>query len=206
VPDIIIAGVGGQGTILASKLLAQAALSEGRMVRTAETIGMAQRGGSVLGHVRIAPKGASATPNSAVLSPLVSIGHADLLIGFEPAEAVRALDYLHPGGMVVVAKQALEPVTATLSNLVYDGTAELDYLRTCEQSGRLTTLVVVDGAAICAELGSTRVLNVVLLGAALKLGSLDLSAAALTTAIETLVKPQYVELNKTALTKGMQLT
>jgi indolepyruvate ferredoxin oxidoreductase beta subunit len=175
------------------------------MVRTAETIGMAQRGGSVLGHVRIAPQETATAPGSTVLSPLVPIGHADLLIGFEPAEAVRALDYLRPGGMVVVTKQALEPVTATLSNLVYDGTAELDYLRVCERSGRLATLAVVDGAAICTELGSTRVLNVVLLGAALGLEGPDLPAAALIAAIESLVKPQYIELNKTALTRGMEL-
>jgi indolepyruvate ferredoxin oxidoreductase beta subunit len=176
------------------------------MVRTAETIGMAQRGGSVLGHVRIAPQEAAATPRPAALSPLVPVGHADLLIGFEPAETVRALDYLRPGGVAVTAGQTLEPVTATLDNLNYDGTAELDYLRACEQSGRLATLVIIDGAAICAELNSTRVLNVALLGAALGLGSLDLSAAALITAIETLVKPQYVELNKTALTEGLHLT
>jgi indolepyruvate ferredoxin oxidoreductase beta subunit len=202
--DIVIAGVGGQGTVLASKLLASAALIEGRMVRTAETIGMAQRGGSVLGHVRIARAYGSSADAS--LSPLVPPATASLLIGFEPAETVRALSLVRHGGTVVTARQAIEPVTATLSNQSYDGSAELAYLQACEASGRLGTLVVVDGAAICATLASTRVLNVVLLGAALGTGSIDLSATALTRAIETLVKPELVELNQAALAQGIQLT
>jgi indolepyruvate ferredoxin oxidoreductase beta subunit len=193
--DIIIAGVGGQGTVLASKLLAQAAVSEGYPVRTAETIGMAQRGGSVLGHVRIAGQ---------YLSPLIPQKAADLLIGFEPGETVRTLDYLRNGGTVITAEQALEPVTATLSALPYDGKTELAYLRGCAATGRIGTLKIVDGAEICAELGSTRFLNVVLLGAALSVKDFEVSALALTKAIETLVKPQYVALNTTALTRGME--
>jgi indolepyruvate ferredoxin oxidoreductase beta subunit len=224
-PDIVIAGVGGQGTILASKLLAQAALLEGRTVRTAETIGMAQRGGSVLGHIRIktpdAPpaasrlnpshneqhKGRSSSPVApALLSPLVPLGQADLLIGFEPGETVRALDYLRPGGAVVTAMRALEPVTATLNAKLYDGAAEIAYLRSCKESGWLATLVLVDGEAACAQLGSTKVLNVVLLGAALASGGLDVPPAMLLQAIEVLLRPQHVALNKTALAKGMEGT
>jgi indolepyruvate ferredoxin oxidoreductase beta subunit len=227
--DIIIAGVGGQGTVLASKLLAQAALSQGRMVRTAETIGMAQRGGSVLGHVRIASPSAplagsssaaqsptspsspsTARPPSAMgraadtpFSPLVSQGAADLLIGFEPGETVRALGYLRHGGTVVTAMQALEPVTATLTNLSYSGKAELAYLRGCKTNGRIGILVTIDGAALCASLNSTRVLNVVLLGAALATKSLDIPPSAVAQAIETLVRPQLVELNREALARGM---
>jgi indolepyruvate ferredoxin oxidoreductase beta subunit len=223
--DIIIAGVGGQGTVLASKLLAQAALSKGYLVRTAETIGMAQRGGSVLGHVRIAGRYESSddkggfrwmpwrsqrhrtghnAPHDAPLSPLIPQGAADLLIGFEPGETVRALSYLRQGGTVVTAKQALEPVTAMLSALPYDGRSELAYLRGCAAKGRIGTLRTVDGAEICAELGSTRILNVVLLGAALSVKDFEVSALALTKAIESLVKPQYRELNTTALARGME--
>lgn len=80
--NCILAGVGGQGTVLASKLIAQAGLSSGQMVRTAETIGMAQRGGCVVSHVRTGKR---------VHSPLVPIGQADIIIGFEPGEAVRNL-------------------------------------------------------------------------------------------------------------------
>ncbi len=92
--NVSIAGIGGQGSVLAARILAQAAEAKGWQVRSAETIGMAQRGGSVMSHVRI---GAS------LFSPLVSLGQAALVIGFEPAEAARALPYLKPGGAVVAA-------------------------------------------------------------------------------------------------------
>ena len=90
--NILLAGVGGQGTVLAAKVLAQAALEKGWQVRTAETIGMAQRGGNVVSHVRIGNKGEQ------VHAPLVSRGTADLIIAFEPAEAARVLPYLAPAG------------------------------------------------------------------------------------------------------------
>jgi indolepyruvate ferredoxin oxidoreductase beta subunit len=199
--DVVIAGVGGQGTVLASKLLARAALLERREIRTAETIGMAQRGGSVLGHIRI---GADAVTTFAPLSPLVPLGHADMLIGFEPGETVRALGYLREGGTVVTAREALKPVTAALGAASYDGNAECAYLRACEKSGRIGRLTVVDGAAACAALGSTRVLNVVLLGAALATKSLDLPVSAVQEALEALIKPSYIELNRAALAKGME--
>lgn len=83
--NIILCGVGGQGTILASKLIAAAAMKKGIMVRTAETIGMAQRGGSVFSHLKL---------GSGSFSPLIGRGRADLIIGFEPAEAVRQLPFL----------------------------------------------------------------------------------------------------------------
>ena len=107
--SFILAGVGGQGTVLASKLIAKAAMARGECVRTAETIGMAQRGGSVVSHVRV---GASH-------SPMVPLGGADAVIGFEPAEAVRALPYLKAGGTVVCATSAVKPVTASLLSLIH---------------------------------------------------------------------------------------
>ncbi|MDR1013885.1 MAG: indolepyruvate oxidoreductase subunit beta [Coriobacteriales bacterium] len=234
--DFVVAGVGGQGTVLASKLLAQAALLEGRTVRTAETIGMAQRGGSVLGHVRIGspphqgegvtggtvqrdsgdgtvlsqPAHARAVTkqyrprchahcHAHPLSPLVPLGHADLLLGFEPGETVRALAYLREGGTVVTARQTQKPVTATLGTVAYDGTAELDYLHACEACGRIGRLLAVDGARAVAAVGLPRALNVVLLGAALSTGAIDLPRSAFETALERLVKPRFVEPNKQAL-------
>ena len=208
--DIVIAGVGGQGTVLASKLLAQAAMISGDLVRAAETIGMAQRGGSVLGHVRISHQvegyqAAAEQKSTAPLSPLVPEGGAELLIGFEPGETVRALGFLRKGGTVVTVTQAIAPVTAALSNSQYDGQAELAYLSACKNSGRLAKLVLVNGAQAIDELGSTRILNVVLIGAALATGCLGISDDAIATAIETLVKPGYVHINKQALSYGRQL-
>ena len=106
--DILLAGVGGQGTVLAAKVLAQAAQSKGWQVRTAETIGMAQRGGNVTSHVRMGSNG------EAVYSPLITPGTADMVIALEPGEAARALPYLAPAGVLVTATTAIQPVTAAL--------------------------------------------------------------------------------------------
>src|SRR5690554_4392083 len=104
--NIIFAGVGGQGTVLASKLVAECAMNKGLNAHTAETIGMAQRGGSVVSHVRIGDD---------VYSPLIPYGQTDLLIGFEPCEAVRNLHYLKRDGTVVVSNRIVTPTTATLT-------------------------------------------------------------------------------------------
>ncbi len=150
--NCILAGVGGQGTVLASKLIAQTAMEAGKFARTAETIGMAQRGGSVVSHVRIGERAEE------VHSPLLPHGSADLLIGFEPAEAVRALPYLKKGGAAVVSSKAVQPVTATLSGKSYDAEEVLSYLRKT-----VPVLVEVDTEAICAACGSAKVANVALL-------------------------------------------
>ena len=199
--NVIIAGVGGQGTVLASKLIAYAAMERGDFVRTAETIGMAQRGGSVLGHVRILNAN-EVNDGTSLLSPLVPKGAADLLIGFEPGEAVRAIDFLRPGGVAVVAKQIVAPVTATLAKTSYDGQAELDYLHSLVESKRIGKLIVVDGQEICLTCGSPRVLNVALLGAAAASGALGFSADLFDRAIEAQVKERFVTLNKQALRLG----
>ena len=100
--DILLAGVGGQGTVLAAKVLAQAAQSKGWQVRTAETIGMAQRGGNVTSHVRMGSGGEE------VFSPLITPGTADIVIALEPGEAARALPFLAPGGVLVTATTAIQ--------------------------------------------------------------------------------------------------
>lgn len=149
--DILLCGVGGQGTILASKVLAGAAIEQGEEVKTTETIGMAQRGGSVVSHVRIGEQ---------IHSPLIPHKQADVIVGFEPAEVVRNLCYLKEGGIVVVSKKAIKPVTASLSNSNYDGIEMVSYIKE-----KVKTVIEVDGEAICEKCGSERVLNVALLGA-----------------------------------------
>ena len=111
--DILLAGGGGQGTVLAAKVLAQAAQSKGWQVRTAETIGMAQRGGNVTSHVRMGSGGEE------VFSPLITPGTADIVIALEPGEAARALPFLAPGGVLVTATTAIQPVTAALASQPY---------------------------------------------------------------------------------------
>ena len=185
--NCILAGVGGQGTVLASKLIAQAGLSNGLKVRTAETIGMAQRGGCVVSHVRTGTE---------IKSPHVPVGQADIIIGFEPAEAVRNLPYLKKDGVAVVATKAVRPVTASLTGSSYDGSDMLDYLK-----ANVKNLILVDGEAICASVGSAKVLNIALLGAALS--ALNISFEEMEAAIRVSVRPQFIDMNLKALHAGM---
>lgn len=186
----VLAGVGGQGIVLASKLIAQAAMNRGLFVRTAETIGMAQRGGCVVSHVRVGED---------VFSPMVPKGGADLILGFEPAEAVRCLPYLKPGGAVVASTRAVTPVTASLSGSAYNGARMLTYLRRLPLK-----LAEVDGGAVCAECGTARTLNVALLGAACTSGALPFDRSELETALRTRVAPRFAEMNLRALHAGAQ--
>lgn len=189
--NCILTGVGGQGTVLASKLIASTALENGLMVRTAETIGMAQRGGCVVSHVRT---GAN------LYSPLISYGQADIIIGFEPAEAVRCLPYLKKEGTVVVSSRGMQPVTAALTNYAYDGCEMMEYLY-----ANVKNLVVIDGEKLCAELGSVKVLNTVLLGAALATDTLNITKEQLIHSIHSILAPKYVDLNLQALETGYSI-
>ena len=183
--SIVLCGVGGQGTVLASKLLAGAAMDRGLPVKTAETIGMAQRGGSVFSHVRIGDGAAS---------PLIGRGRADLIIAFEPAEAVRQLPYLRPGGTVVVSDKPIVPASALVGGPAYDVDAVMGFLRE-----RVENLVVVDADAAARELGSSKCLNVVLLGAAVRSGVLSLTTDDIARAIKRLVPERFHDLNARAL-------
>ena len=190
--NILLAGVGGQGTVLAAKVLAQAAQSKGWQVRTAETIGMAQRGGSVVSHVRMGSDGEE------VHAPLVAPGTADVIVAFEPGEACRALGYLKPGGTVVSAVEVVQPVTAALSSAPYRADEVIAGLKAALDAAG-AQLELVDAAPILDELGNRRALNTVLLAATVASGSVPLSVAELKEAIAACVKPRFVEMNLTAV-------
>ena len=183
--NIILCGVGGQGTILASRLIASAAMAADIPIKTAETIGMAQRGGSVMSHLRLG-EGACA--------PLVAQGEADLIIGFEPGETVRMMPYLKKGGAVVVSKRPVMPVSAMIGQSSYDAEAMLQYLR-----DNVEHLTIVNADKAAAELGSARTRNVVLLGAALRSGELGLTEEDLEGAVRERVPAKFLELNRRAL-------
>ncbi len=188
--NCLLAGVGGQGTVLASRLIAQAAMEKGEMARTAETIGMAQRGGCVVSHVRIGDD---------VFSSLIPKGKADVILGFEPGEAVRCLPYLKQGGAVVAAKRAVRPVTASLSGAEYGGGPMIEYLK-----AHCSRLVVVDGDAVCAACGSPKVLNSALLGAAVAGGWLGITMEEMEATIRRRVPERFIELNLKALRLGAE--
>lgn len=190
--NILLTGVGGQGTVLAAKLLAQAAQTRGWNVRTAETIGMAQRGGSVVSHVRMGNDGEE------VHTPLLARATADLIVAFEPAEGARVLPYLAEDGALVVARGAIQPVTAALNETPYQGERVLDALRS-RFADTPARLKVVDDAGLLARVGSRKALNTVLLASALGLGQLPLGLDDLREAVRVCVKPQFVELNLRAI-------
>ena len=184
--DILICGVGGQGTVLASKLIAAAAMAEGNIVHSAETIGMAQRGGSVTSHVRIGE----------AYSPLIPKGKCDMIVSFEPAEAVRNLCYLKKDGLVIVNDAPVKPTTESLQETGYDGTDMIAYLQ------KKCRVIVVDGQQLCAGFGSNKYLNVILLGVAAGSGALDISKEAIQKEIEVRVPSKFVENNRRAFEKG----
>lgn len=186
--DCLLCGVGGQGVVLASKLIASAAIEQHKFVRTTETIGMAQRGGSVVSHVRIGEE---------IQSPLIPFQSADVILAFEPAEAVRCLPYLKENGTVIVSSKAVKPVTATLGGISYTGIEMLEYLKK-----KVKNLAIVDGEDICQQAGSSKVLNVALLGAVAVSGVLELSMEEIHTAMRTHVKEKFLEVNEHALELG----
>lgn len=190
--DIMLTGVGGQGTVLAAKILAQAAQEKGWHVRTAETIGMAQRGGSVVSHVRMGNAGEE------VHAPLIAKGTADMIIAFEPAEGARMLPYLSPTGVLVTASTAIQPVTAALSADPYRGERIVEQLKDAF-AARPDQLVVVPDGELLARIGNTRALNTVLLAKAVATGRVPLSVDDLRDAVRVCVKPSFVDLNLSAI-------
>ncbi len=182
--NILLCGVGGQGTVLASKLLAAAAMKKGLCVMSAETIGMAQRGGSVFSHLKIGEN---------LYTPMLGSGTADLILGFEPAEAVRMLPYLKKDGWVIVSSKPIKPVSASLSN-TYDETAILEYLHQ-----NVKNLVLVDTEKACGDLGSQKVLNMLLFGAALDAGVLSITKDEIISVMEEKINPKFHSLNRRAL-------
>ena len=188
--DILLCGVGGQGTVLASKLIASAAMRDGNIVHSAETIGMAQRGGSVTSHVRIGEKASA---------PLIPLGSADLILAFEPSEAVRNLKYLKKDGVVIVNSVPVKPVTESLKSTGYDGSEMIEYLK------KKCSVIVVDAEEICSELGSSKIFNVAILGVAIGTGKTGLKKEHVVAEIKERVKERFVELNLRALEKGESL-
>lgn len=195
--NVLLTGVGGQGTVLAAKVLAQAAQEKGWQVRTAETIGMAQRGGNVTSHVRMGNNGEE------VYAPLLAHGTANLVIAFEPAEGARVLPFLAPGGTLITATTPIQPVTVALSGKPYRVEDVLAYVReqvsSVAYSGSCGRFVAVDEGAVLDQLGNRKALNTVLLASALATGCIPLTLEDLRSAIKACVKPKFVELNLRAI-------
>ena len=188
--DILICGVGGQGTVLASKIIAAAAMEEGSPVHSAETICMAQRGGSVTSHVRIGGE---------AYSPMIPFGGADMLLAFEPGEAVRNLRYLKKGGIAVVNTSAVKPVTESLKETGYDGSEMTAYLK------EKCSCIFVNAEEVCRPFGSTKFFNIIMLGVAAGSGHLGLEKDTLLKQIEQRVPSRFLDVNLRAFQTGIEI-
>lgn len=186
--NILIVGVGGQGTLLASVLLGNLALSKGYDVKLSEVHGMAQRGGSVVTHVKIS--------EDTVNSPLIEEGDADVIIAFEELEAYRWLPYLKKGGTMYVNTQQWLPMPVVLGQAEYpDNIMEV-------LEANADKVKAFDALKIAEDCGSVKAVNVVLLGAASK--DLPFDEESWIKVIEENVKPKFIDLNKKAFEMGRQ--
>ena len=195
--NFLLAGVGGQGTILAADVLVNVGMAAGYQAKQAEVHGMSQRGGSVTSFVRWGP---------VVYSPLVGAGEVDVYLAFEKAEALRNLNQLRPGALAVINLQAIKPVTVTSGGQPYPDDDRLR-AKVAEVKDRA---VYVDGEQIAGELGNVRAANVVLLGALSALIERAGLAPELTPevwlkVIEGRVPAKYVELNRRAFQAGREV-
>ena len=181
--NCLLTGVGGQGTVLLSRLIGAAAMERGLRIRGSETIGMAQRGGSVVSHVRMGEN---------IYSPLIPRGKADVIIAFEPAEAARTLPYFSAEGTMLVLDRAVRTVSA-----VYDSKAVLTFLQK-----KVRNLLVLSGETLIERCQSAKVLNVALLGAAVQRELLPFGMADAETVIRSRIPAWYQELNLQALQIG----
>ena len=185
VKSVMIVGVGGQGTLLASRVLGSAMLSQGVDVKVSEVHGMSQRGGSVVTYVRYGDK---------VYSPIIAQGEADVLLAFEALEAARYLPWLKPEGTVVVNTQQMDPMP------VVTGVAEYpkDILGKVREQG--VKVVALDALGMAEGAGSSKAVNVVLIGAMAK--KLDLPKEVWIDTIKETVPSKFIDMNLKAFELG----
>jgi indolepyruvate ferredoxin oxidoreductase beta subunit len=184
--DILIVGIGGQGTILASNILGEACLIEGRHVKGAETHGMAQRGGSVESHIRI----------GGLFGPLIPPGKADLLISFDLLEALRYSHYLKTGGKLVVNRHLVIPTSVYTQKLAAPTEDEIMALL------KKHVLCLLDADKMAEDAGSPLSQNVVMLGAASQ--SIPLKSESLLAAVRNLVPKKTIDINIKAFETGRE--
>lgn len=179
--DIVLGGVGGQGILLASQIIAKAALKKGYKVMMAETHGMAQRGGSVVSHVRLGD----------IYGALVPEGQSDVVMGFEYMEFFRQLKFLKKGGKAVVNTHKIKPV-------ILDTYPDLDY--------DLSEYAVlkVDATKIAKNLGNTIVTNMVMLGALSRFADLPVTEQGLKAVLKESVPPKFLEIDLKAFEEGVK--
>ncbi len=183
--NIMIVGVGGQGSLLASKLLGKLLVNEGYDVKVSEVHGMSQRGGSVVTYVRYGEK---------VYSPLIEEGEADFIVSFEKIEAARWLSCLKKDGKIIVNTQQIDPMPVIIGAAQYPS----DILDEIKEKGAFVD--AIDALSLANEAGSSKAVNIVLMARLAKY--FDISYDKWIETIEKTVNPKFIELNKKAFELG----
>ena len=183
--NVLIVGVGGQGSLLASKLMGRALLIEGFDAKVSEVHGMSQRGGAVVTYVRFGDK---------VYSPIIDKGQAELLVSFELLEAARWIDYLAPGGQVVTNTQHIDPVPVITGAAKYPE----NLIEKFKAAG--AKVDAIDALAIAEATGSSKTVNIVMMGRLSKY--FDFPNETWIRALEETVPPRFLEMNRTAFSAG----
>ncbi len=186
--NVIFAGVGGQGVILASKILMETAMNAGYDVKESEVHGMAQRGGSVDCNVRYGEK---------VYSPLISKAGADYIVSLEMLETMRKMEYLAPGGTLIVNREKIDPAPVQTGVMEYPGDIE-EWVK-----GNVPGSVFLDTAGALKEAGSKKALNIVMLG--FLSNYLEFQESQWIHAIRSLVKEKFIDMNIKAFSLGRGL-
>jgi len=187
--NIMIVGVGGQGSLLASKLLGRLLLTKGYDIKVSEVHGMSQRGGSVVTYVRFGDK---------VYSPIIDKGEAEYILSFELLEAARWTEYLSKDGKIITNTQTMNPMP------VITGAAEYPENLVEKMSAKGIEVIAMDALKLAEEAGSAKAVNIVLLGQLSR--HFDFTEEEWMTAIEQSVPPKFLELNKKAFALGRNYT
>ncbi|HHW08285.1 MAG TPA: indolepyruvate oxidoreductase subunit beta [Clostridia bacterium] len=185
VTNILLVGVGGQGTVLASKVLGQVAVSLGQEVKVAEIHGMSQRGGSVVTQVRF---------GETVYAPTIPKGQADVILAFEKMEALRWLPYLKPGGQIIVNDQEIDPMPVIVGSVSYPD-------KVIEQLTAAARVTVVPALKLAEEAGNVKAVNVVLLGVLAQ--ELGIEADTWRRVLAEVVPPNTLAVNQKAFELGL---
>ena len=183
--NILLVGVGGQGTITAAKLLTTGLMEAGYDVKMSEIHGMSQRGGSVSSQVRYGDD---------VQSPVIEMGTADIIVAFEKMEALRYIDFLKEDGKIIVNDAEIWPLPVVIGKATYPE-------KILETLQEMANVRVMNASALAEEMGNLKVMNVILLGAIIK--SMGLQDINWDEIIRNNVKPKFVELNIKAMAVGM---
>ena len=189
--NIIIAGVGGQGVVLLSEILGNAAVQDGLKVRGSEVLGMAQRGGSVFSNIRLGDE---------VFSPMTMDGRCDILVVIEPSEALRNIQYLNKNTLVIMNNRKVIPATVSMGKSVYP---EIDQI-TAKLESIAGKVIVLDAVGIAEQAGNRQSSNVVMLGALFGSGKMPVKLETVKDAVEERVPAKAVAVNLKAFDLGFE--